>query len=207
MRAVSKLSEGNNLSSEMTRCARSFLYAFTKRRALLAETTAKIDALEELNFILRESERALAFTETVEGAQLAASTLVEHGVNVYPYTSKLDRETRKSLMAQFRAGEIQVLAAPRVLDEGIDLPEADIGVIVAASRSRRQMIQRMGRIIRPKRDNRPAIFIILYVRGTSEDPELGAHEAFLSEMQDNALDCEYFDLYQGTLHLELFIAA
>jgi RNA polymerase primary sigma factor len=54
------------------------------------------------------------------------------------------------------------------------------------------MVQRMGRIIRPKDDNRPATFIILYVQNTSEDPERGAHDAFLNEMFDNADEIQCF---------------
>ena len=95
-------------------------------------------------------------------------------------------------LEDFRTGRTRVLAAPKVLDEGIDVPEADVGIIVAASRSRRQMIQRMGRIIRPKTDGRSASFFVLYVRETAEDPKLGAHSSFLSEMNDNADEIEYF---------------
>ena len=79
-----------------------------------------------------------------------------------------------------------MLAAPRVLDEGIDVPAADLAVIVGASRSRRQMIQRMGRVLRRKPDGRRARFAVLFVEGTVEDPRLGAHEAFLGEIIDVA---------------------
>ena len=74
----------------------------------------------------------------------------------------------------------------------MDVPEADLGVILAASQSRRQMIQRMGRIIRPKADGRPANFVILYVRGTSEDPAEGAREVFLNEITGVADDFKVF---------------
>ena len=63
---------------------------------------------------------------------------------------------------------------------------------LSSSHSRRQMIQRMGRIIRPNLDGSCAGFIILYVRGTSEDPQQGAHEAFLEEMMDVAEDVREF---------------
>ena len=69
-----------------------------------------------------------------------------------------------------------------MLDEGVDVPAADLAVILAASRSRRQMIQRMGRVLRRKPDGRAARFIIVYARGTVEDPALGAHEGFLDEI-------------------------
>ena len=68
------------------------------------------------------------------------------------------------------------MSAPRVLDEGVDVPAADLAVIVGASRSRRQMIQRMGRILRRKSDGRLARLAVLFVEGTVEDPAAGAHE-------------------------------
>jgi RNA polymerase primary sigma factor len=79
-----------------------------------------------------------------------------------------------------------------VLDEGIDVPETDVGVIVAGSRNRRQMIHRMGRIIRPNRDGRAATFLILYVRDTFEDSDPGAHTTFLDEIVDLADAVHFF---------------
>jgi superfamily II DNA or RNA helicase len=90
------------------------------------------------------------FTETVPSANRAAATLSALGVSAKAYTGKLAPPVRKAMLEQFRAGTVRVIAAPRVLDEGIDVPEADVGVIVAGSRNRRQMIQRMGRIILPR---------------------------------------------------------
>ncbi len=192
MKAVTVLSEGYAGDQRGTYRARQYLNAFSKRRALLADCDRKIAALNILAGVLSNAERAIVFTETVNSAESAAKTLREEEVCAKAYTSELTRDHRKHLLSDFRSGHITVLAAPRVLDEGIDVPEADVGVIVAASRSRRQMVQRMGRIIRPKDDNRRATFIILYVRNTSEDPELGAHGAFLNEMVDNADEIQYF---------------
>lgn len=50
----------------------------------------------------------------------------------------------------FADGFLQVIVAPQVLDEGVDVPEADLVVILAASKTRRQMVQRMGRVLRVK---------------------------------------------------------
>ena len=77
---------------------------------------------------------------------------------------------------------LRVLTAPQVLDEGVDVPAADLGVILAASRSRRQMIQRMGRVLRRKPDGSVARFVIAFAVGTVEDPSLGAHAGFLDEI-------------------------
>jgi superfamily II DNA or RNA helicase len=75
-----------------------------------------------------------------------------------------------------------VLVAPRVLDEGVDVPAADLAVIAGASRSRRQVVQRMGRVLRKKPDGRLARFVVLFAQGTIEDPAFGAHEAFLDKV-------------------------
>ena len=75
-----------------------------------------------------------------------------------------------------------MLAAPRVLDEGVDVPAADLAVIIGASRSRRQMVQRMGRVLRKKADGRRARFVVVFVEDTVEDPCSGAHETFLEEV-------------------------
>lgn len=99
---------------------------------------------------------------------------------------------RTEKLRSFGQGKLKVIAAPRILDEGIDVPEAEIAVVVSASQSRRQMIQRMGRVIRKKEDGRGARMIMMYVEGTSEDPNLGAHEAFLDEVVPHARSISYF---------------
>lgn len=194
MKEVSRLKEGNSGSSEATRMAGQYLRAFRERRAILAENQRKLTVLRHLAPELRSAGGILVFTETMQSAETAAAELNEIGIVAAPYTSELDREGRRERLQRFKTGYIRALAAPRVLDEGVDVPEADVGVIIAASRSRRQMVQRMGRIIRPKEKGHSARFFVLYVKGTSEDPELGAHEVFLSDMMDNAESVQYLEL-------------
>ena len=76
----------------------------------------------------------------------------------------------------------------------MDVPDADLAIIVAASKQRRQMIQRMGRVMRQKVDGRDARFVILYVEDTDEDPRLGAHELFVNELIEVAREVEAFSL-------------
>lgn len=192
MKEVSRLADGGIGTKTGTSCARAYLNAFTKRKALLAGSTQKIELLGALARSLSRANRALVFSETVTSAKEAAQLLAARGLPALDYTSELSSDERRRRLDRFRSGQITVLAAPRVLDEGVDVPEADLGVIVAASRSRRQMIQRMGRIIRPKSDGRQATFIIMYAADTSEDPQNGAHDAFLGEMMDNATEVHQF---------------
>jgi RNA polymerase primary sigma factor len=192
MNAVTKLNEGNHGDYAATNTARGYLNSFSKRKILLASSLKKTHALQLLVPLFGLTNQSLVFTETKESALNAATLISNNGIVARDFSSDLTKEERKDMMSAFGNGTIKVLSSPKVLDEGIDVPEADLGVILAASHNERQMIQRMGRIIRPKKDARPATFIIVYVRNTSEDPELGTHEAFLDQMYDHAEDVHPF---------------
>ncbi|MGU3435050.1 DEAD/DEAH box helicase [Actinomycetes bacterium M1A6_2h] len=184
MKDVTKLAEQRDLPEG--RLASRYLSAFSKRRALLADCRGKIDALGTLAPALMKSDRSIVFSETKASAEAGSTVLKQNGVKSSPYSSGLDRIGRTRVLQQFRSGALTNLVAPRVLDEGIDVPAVDVGVIIASSSSRRQMIQRMGRVLRVKPEGRAAAFVIMYVPGTMEDPSLGAHEAFLEQLLDIA---------------------
>ena len=173
--------------------ARTYLAAFSQKRRILAETEAKVDALEELAPCIHAAARTIVFTETIEAAQSAADILCRAGIATKAIHSQLDKPDRKQVLAAFAAGSLHAITAPKVLDEGIDVPEADLAIIFATSKTRRQMVQRMGRVLRRKKDGRLARFILLYVEGTTEAPENGAHESFLDEITEVADDVRAFD--------------
>ena len=94
-----------------------------------------------------------------------------------------------------------------MLDEGIDVPDANLGVVMSASRTRRQMIQRMGRILRRKRAGVAARFVIMFAKDTLEDPANRIErDGFLDEIEriseaTGVFDSERFD------ELDAFLAA
>ena len=183
LQAVAMLAESAAPGSGL---ARAYRQAMLERRRLLADTPAKDHCLASMAPALEEAARAIVFTQSIAVAERAAALLAGCGVAAEALHSELDRSDRRAVLDRFAAGTVRVLSAPRLLDEGIDVPEAEVAVIVGASRSRRQMIQRMGRVLRRKPDRRPARFGIVFVEGTVEDPRNGAHEAFLEEVVDVA---------------------
>lgn len=180
-KAVARLARSGD-DGPIAKAARLYLRAMQDRRALLAETPAKTAALAGLAPTLRAADRAIVFTQSIAAAERAAATLVESGLRAAAVHSGQRSDVRRTVLAGFAAGDVQVVAAPQVLDEGIDVPAADLAVILAASRSRRQMIQRMGRVLRRKPDGRLARFVVVSVEGTVEDPAYGAHASFLDEI-------------------------
>lgn len=103
-------------------------------------------------------------------------------------------QERSAAFTSFERGEVKAISAVKVIDQGIDVPEADLAIILATSRTRRQMIQRMGRVLRLKNDGRLARFALVYVRDTGEDPGQGAHSEFFGEVLAIADDSQDFSL-------------
>ena len=170
-----------------------FLKHFTERKRLLAETDAKYEALKKLSSSIKASNGTIAFTATIESAEIAAEVLEEKKISCGLHHSKMNKENRRLVLKQFKDRALDAIIAPKTLDEGIDVPEADLGIIIAASKKKLQMIQRMGRVLRRKKDQRLAKFAILYVKDTSEDPKNGAHGAFLESILPVASEHKDFE--------------
>ncbi len=89
---------------------------------------------------------------------------------------------RQRLFNAFRAGEIDMLVVSKVANFSIDLPEASVAIQVSGTfGSRQEEAQRLGRVLRPKRDGRTARFYSIVARDTV-DAEFAAHrQRFLAE--------------------------
>jgi superfamily II DNA or RNA helicase len=163
--------------------ARAFLSALRARRDVAAQAGAKLSVVRDMAPALAaDRTRTLVFTDTVEQAELAGAALRAGGVTAEEVHGDLAADRRRIRLAMFRTGSLQALVAPRVLDEGVDVPDAELAVVLAAFRTRRQMIQRLGRVLRLKPDGRAARLVVVYAEGTREDPALGAQEDFLAEV-------------------------
>src|SRR4051812_17044965 len=180
------------------RAAREYLEVFSLRRQIVAQSSGKYELLGRLAPAIKDADGSLLFTETVRGANHAINRL-DPLVAVELITGSTARRQRTSILADLRTGRLDAVAAPRVLDEGIDVPDADLGIVMSASRTRRQMIQRMGRILRRKRPGGRARFLIMYAEDTLEDP---AHridrDGFVEEIEriseaTGVFDARHFD--------------
>jgi superfamily II DNA or RNA helicase len=172
--------------------AKRYISSITKRRKLLANTPKKSEVLATLVSAISNSNRAIVFTETISGVTDIYNLLKASGIATEQLHSQLLARERVAALHMFETGQCKALVAAKVLDEGIDVPEADLAIIVSATKTRRQMIQRMGRVLRPKKDGRPARFVLIYVAGTSEDPANGAHDAFFNEVIDISKESKIF---------------
>ncbi len=74
---------------------------------------------------------------------------------------------RKEFLDAFRRGEYPCIVTSRVLNEGVDVPEADVGIVISGTGSIREHVQRLGRILRPAA-GKSAVLYELVSLGTSE---------------------------------------
>ena len=172
--------------------ANKWLTLWREKKELLAETPSKMNAVASLAHVFHDADRSLLFTQSILSANTLASSLTDIGIAARAHHSDLSTEDREVIMDDFAVGTVRVLASVQTLEEGVDVPDADLAVIVASSKQRRQMVQRMGRVMRRKADGRDARFIILFVKGTDEDPRLGAHELFVEELLEVSRESAVF---------------
>jgi len=172
--------------------ARDWLVRLRARRDAAAQAAGKLTVAAAIAPTLH-GRKALVFCDTVDQAELAARMISRHGPLAEELHGGLAADKRRIRMAQFRNGNLPVVVAPRVLDEGVDVPDADVAVVLAAFRSRRQMVQRLGRVLRVKESGRVARLVIVHSADTMEDPGGGAHEDFLDDVMEVALAVERVD--------------
>ena len=149
---------------------RAAMRAYREQRRLARSGRGKLRAVWEL---LRDhaGERCIIFTDDNEtayhiGRQFVLPVMTHHTKSA----------ERKAMLDRFRSGEYPVLATSKVLNEGVDVPEASVGIIVSGSGSVREHVQRLGRILRPGKNKVAVLYEIL---------SAGTAEAYTSERRRN----------------------
>ncbi|MEM7200697.1 MAG: DEAD/DEAH box helicase family protein [Planctomycetota bacterium] len=140
---------------------REAIRAWHRCRSLLSLTRAKSETIGALLGAHCDS-RSLVFTSTAEAAHRVA---VDH--LVMPITASIKKAERDAMLAAFRGGEVRALVSARVLNEGYDVPDADVGIVVGGSHGVREHTQRVGRLLRPRPGKRALVYELV-TRGTAE---------------------------------------
>ena len=132
-----------------------------------ARTTCALDLCRRMPL----SSRILVFCERIDQAEKLTERFQEfYGSSVQCYHSKIDREQRARILSAFREGEIHIIVCCHALDEGLDVPDASIGIVMASTSTSRQRIQRLGRILRKSEGKPLATLYYIYVRNSTDPP-------------------------------------
>lgn len=97
-------------------------------------------------------------------------------------TGETPQRERERLFSEFRDGRIPLLVVSNIANFSLDLPEASVAIEVSGTfGSRQEEAQRMGRLLRPKKDGRQAHFYALVTGGSREQQFAALRQRFLAE--------------------------
>jgi superfamily II DNA or RNA helicase len=149
------------LFSSQSAEGRRAMSAYRRQRTLAFAPRAKLEYLEHLLSAHRK-DRAILFTQDNATAYAIARRFL---VPVITHQTKV-RE-RSGILAGLADGGYSAVATSKVLNEGVDIPDANVAVILSGSGSVREHVQRLGRILR-KKEGKRAILYELVTQATTE---------------------------------------
>lgn len=101
-------------------------------------------------------DRTIVFTAFADNAYVAAKD------NLIPViTGETGAKERQEILTSFREGKVRAIASARVLNEGIDVPEARVAIIVAGALGAREHVQRIGRVLRPGPEKHALVYELI----------------------------------------------
>ena len=149
------------MQSSQSAEGRRAMAGYRRQRELAFAPQAKLAYLEHLLHTHRH-DRAILFTQDNATAYAVARRFL---VPVITHQTKV-RE-RSAILAGLAEGTYRAVATSKVLNEGVDVPDANVAVILSGSGSVREHVQRLGRILRKKGDKR-AVLYELVTEATTE---------------------------------------
>lgn len=155
------------------------IYAVAEEREkyrMAAENPVKMRVVSEL--ILRHSEDQVL----VIGQYLDQLKYLAEMLDAPLLTGRTTNTQREKLYEQFRQGALKRLVVSKVANFAIDLPDANVAIQVSGTfGSRQEEAQRLGRLLRPKADGRPAHFYTIVTRDTRDQEFSANRQLFLTE--------------------------
>jgi superfamily II DNA or RNA helicase len=149
-------------TSARSRAGRSAMLAHREARAIAFGTAGKLRVLADL-LAQHYPARTLIFTEDNATVYRIAQEFLIPAI-----THQTPVKERHTILSCFRSGEYPVVVASRVLNEGIDVPEASIAIVLSGTGSTREYIQRLGRILR-QGEGKLAVLYEVIAEATSEE--------------------------------------
>src|SRR6266568_1002512 len=141
--------------------ARKAMLAWREARNIAMNTPAKYVEIERL-LRMHSADQVILFSEYNQVVDEISRRFCLPSI-----TYKTPAEERRIILERFRAGQYTKLVTGRVLNEGVDVPDCRVAIIVSGNSTKREYIQRLGRILRPKAGQ--AVLYELVTSGTTEE--------------------------------------
>ena len=147
-----------------------------KKYRIASENSEKIRIIEQL------IERHHDDLVLVIGQYINQLEMIAEEFNAPIITGKVDNNEREKLYNSFRKGDIKLLIVSKVANFAVDLPDASVAIQVSGTfGSRQEEAQRLGRILRPKKNGLVAHFYSVVTRETQDQEFAAKRQLFLTE--------------------------
>ena len=141
--------------------ARAALLSRNRAMDIAQNSTSKVEYLKQL-LKVNPKDKALIFTRHNKLVYRISKEMLIPAI-----THQTSKDERERILDGFKSGQFSRIVTSRVLDEGVDVPDASLAVILSGSGSNRQFVQRLGRVLR-KSEGKQAKLIELVSKGTAE---------------------------------------
>ena len=141
--------------------ARTAMLAWREARNISMNAPAKYSEIERL-LRVHADDQVILFSEYNPVVEEISRRFCLPSI-----TYKTPTEERRAILDRFRSGQYSKLVTGRVLNEGVDVPDCRVAIIVSGNSTKREYIQRLGRILRPKQGQ--ATLYELVTSGTTEE--------------------------------------
>jgi len=166
-----KLQKLTKQDSDCAQLAQTALALMHSRRTLCHMARERSGCAIKIVKSLPTKSRIILFCERIQTAASLYTELSElFNEQVGIYHSQMVENARKTVLEQYGHGSLRILICCKALDEGLNIPSTDAGIIVSTSLSARQRVQRIGRMLRFSKEIKRIYF--LHIAESSEDIEL-----------------------------------
>ena len=141
---------------------RRAMKAYRNYKKIALGTESKIHVLQDL-LVRHKHDKVLIFTAENEMVYRISNDYLIPAI-----THETNVKERKFWLDAFNNGDVLALATSKVLNEGVNIPDASVAIILSGSGSSREHIQRLGRILRKKGDKQATLYEVV-TRNTTEE--------------------------------------
>ena len=149
------------MSTGRSREARNALLARNRALEIALNSQSKIEALRMI-LSANEGIKTLIFTQ-----HNSLVHKISRNFLIPSITHKTEKTERNQILDEFKNGTYRAIVTSKVLDEGVDIPDAELGIVLSGTGSSREFTQRLGRLLR-MRDKKKARLVEIISRETSE---------------------------------------
>jgi superfamily II DNA or RNA helicase len=140
--------------------------AMSKRKRLLSDVESKRKAV--LGIISEHpGKRIILFSESILAIEHMRLFLVDNGVTCQTFHAGTEPWRRLDILKEW-GEEFDVLLSCRALEEGLDVKEVGIGILITSGRNKRQFVQRLGRVIRPLEEKKAKFYVVYSPQSVEE---------------------------------------